>query len=210
MEEAAKTTAAAVPAIRKEARNQTAEEEAEDNYRRAQSLIQSGRENLARPLLEAVLRRVPSHVPARQTLATLLSEAGMNLQAETVLREGRTFHPDNAWFSQSLARLQAARGDTEAAIATLQDGLGGRSVNADYHAMLGGLLVRLDRHGEAVRHYGRALESRPDQGTWWMGLGIALDAQGKKDEARKAYSRALSTGNLPDNLVAFVRGKLGD
>lgn len=107
-------------------------------------------------------------------------------------------------------RLQAARGETAAAIATLQDGLGGRGVNADYHALLAGLLVRLDRHGEAQRHYERALESRPDQGAWWMGLGIALDAQGKKDEARKAFTRALSLANLPDNLVAFVRGKLGD
>ena len=51
---------------------------------------------------------------------------------------------------------------------------------------------------------------QPGPGTWWVGLGLALAAQGKNDEARSAYRRARMAGNLPDTLEEFVRAKLAD
>lgn len=197
-------------AIRKVVNTATAEEEAEERYRKAVSLVQKGRENQARPLLEEAVRLSPSHVAARQTLATLLSEAGQGREAEAVLREGRAVAPENAWFALSLARLQAARGDAEGAVATLLSGVEGRGVNAEYHATLAALLMRLKHHAEAEQHYQQALKGQPDQGTWWMGLGLSLDAQGKSDEARSAYGRALTAANLPEKLVGFVRAKLAE
>jgi MSHA biogenesis protein MshN len=195
------------PAIRKNLNRPTAEEEAEERYRKAIVLIQKGRESQARPQLEEAVRLVPGHIAARQVLATLLSEAGQNLDAEAVLREGRAVAPANAWFALSLARLQAARGDAEGAAVTLQGGLEGEGVDAEYRATLAALLLRLRRHPEAAQQYAQALKLRPDQGAWWMGLGLSLEAQGKTDEARSAYRRALATGNLPDRLQEFVRAK---
>jgi hypothetical protein len=43
-----------------------------------------------------------------------------------------------------------------------------------------------------------------------VGLGLALAAQGKNDEAHSAYRRARMAGNLPDTLKEFVRAKLAD
>lgn len=76
--------------------------------------------------------------------------------------------------------------------------------------MLAALLVRLKQYPDAVQQYEQALKRQPGQGTWWMGLGLALGAQGKDDEARLAYRRALAAGNLPDSLEEFVRTKLAD
>jgi MSHA biogenesis protein MshN len=198
------------PVIRKEANPATVEEEANERYRKAVTLMQKGRENQARPLLEEAIRLSPGHAAARQMLATLLSEAGQNREAEAVLREGCAVSPDNAWFALGLARLQAARGDTEGAVATLQGGAEGRGVNADYRATLAALLVRLKQHSEAVRQYQLALKLQPDQGTWWLGLALSMEAQGKNAEARSAYSRALAAGNLPEKLVEFVRTKFAE
>ena len=198
------------PVIRKEDTQPTVEEQAEDRYRKALTLIQKDRENQARPLLEEALELSPGHVAARETLAALLSDAGQNQEAEAVLRAGRALNPDHAWFALSLARLQAARGDTEDAVATLQSGMGGRGVNAEYHATLAALLVRLKQYPEAARQYQQALKLQPGQGTWWMGLGLSMEAQGKGDEARSAYRRALKAGNLPDRLEGFVRAKIVD
>ena len=195
------------PAIRKDIVKPSVDEEAEERYRKAIALMQKGRESQARPYLEDALKLSPGHVAARQTLAALLSEAGQNLDAESVLREGRAQAPDNAWYALSLARLQAARGDADGAAATLLSGVEGRGVNAEYRATLAALLMRLKQHPEAARHYTHALEQQPDQGTWWMGLGLALEAQGKAEEARSAFRRALTTGNLPDRLQEFVRSK---
>jgi MSHA biogenesis protein MshN len=195
------------PEIRKQARQPTPEEDAETHYRKAIAQIRAGRDAQARPLLEAAIQAFPRHIAARQMLATLLSEAGQNREAEAVLNEGRAVAPDEAWFALALARLQAARGDTAAAAATLLGGQGGRGVNADYRATLAALLVNLGRHAEAVRQYELALDLQPGQGTWWMGLGLALEAQGRAGEARVAFRRALAAGNLPDALLTFVREK---
>lgn len=198
------------PAIRKEDRQPTIDEQAEERYRRALTLIRKGRENQARPLLEEAIDLSPGHVAARETLAALLSDAGRNQEAEALLRTGRALNPEHAWFALSLARLQAARGDTEDAVATLRSGMGGRGVNAEYHATLAGFLVGIKQYPDAARQYEQALELQPGQAVWWMGLGLSREAQGKSDEARSAYRRALAAGNLPDKLAEFVRAKLGD
>ena len=204
------TVIAGPPAIHKKINQPTSEEEAEERYRKAAERVRKGHESQARPLLEEALRLFPGHIAARQTLVALLGEAGQNLEAEAVLREGRAVAPENAWFTLSLARLQAARGDAEAAAASLLSGIASRSVNAEYHATLGGLLIHLKRHPEAARQYQLALRMQPEQGAWWLGLGLSLAAQGQTDEARAAYSRALAAGNLPENLLGFVRAKLAE
>lgn len=196
------------PLIQKQANAPSAEEAADAHYRMAVSLLQKGREPQARRLLEEALDLDAAHVPARQTLAALLSEAGRDTEAETVLRAGREAVPGQAWFALSLARLEAARGDTASAIATLRGGLDARDVDADYHATLAALLVQAERPAEAVQHYRQALAERPGEGVWWAGMGLALTAQGKGDEARTAFARALESGRLPEKLADFVRAKL--
>ncbi|HEY9098411.1 MAG TPA: tetratricopeptide repeat protein [Thiobacillus sp.] len=194
--------------ISKELKKSTPEEDAEDRYRKAMSLVNKGRENQAQPLLEEALRLSPGHVAARQVLATLLNEAGLNREAEGVLREGRKVSPDSAWFAQSLARLQTARGDYEGAAITMQNGLEAKGVNAEYRASYAALLSRLKQHAEAAHQYEMALKLQPDKSAWWLGLGLALSAQGQSAEARAAYGRALAAGNLPEKLEDFVRAKL--
>ena len=203
----AAVAAPAPPEIRKQVRRATPEEDAEGHYRKAIAQARAGRDAQARALLEAALQAYPRHIAARQLLATLLSEAGHNGEAETVLNEGHALAPGETWFALALARLQAARGDTAAAAATLLDGQAGRGVNAEYRATLAALLVNLGRPGEAARQYELALDLQPGEGTWWMGLGLALEAQGRTVDARLAYRRALAAGNLPEALLAFVREK---
>ena len=194
--------------ISKELKKSTPEEDAEDRYRKAMSLVNKGRDNQAQSLLEEALRLSPNHVAARQILATLLNEAGLNSEAEGVLREGRTVSPDTAWFAQSLARLQTARGDYEGAAITMQEGIAAKGVSAEYRASYAALLSRLKKYAEAAHQYEMALKSQPDKSTWWMGLGLALSAQGQTAEARAAYGRALAAGNLSEKLEDFVRSKL--
>lgn len=198
------------PVIRKEINLPTDREKADERYRKALTLIRASRQDQARPLLEEALELSPGHVAAREALATLLSNAGQNQEAEQILRTGCAMSPEHVWFAFSLARLQAARGDTEGAVASLQDGMAGRVVNAEYHATLAALLVRLKQYPDAARQYEQALKQQSGQGTWWMGLGLSLEAQGKNDDARSAYRRALMSGNLPDKLGEFVRTKLVD
>ncbi|MBN8763568.1 MAG: hypothetical protein J0I63_10190 [Thiobacillus sp.] len=61
-----------------------------------------------------------------------------------------------------------------------------------------------------MRQYEQALKLQSDQGLWWMGLGLSLEAQGRNDEARSTFRRALMTGNLTDKLAEFARAKLAE
>lgn len=198
------------PAIRKEINQPTPREAADERYRKALTLIRAGQADRARALLEEALVLSPEHVAAREALAALLNDAGRNQEAGKILRIGRAASPEHAGFALSLARLQAARGDTEGAVASLQSGMDGRGVDADYHATLAALQVQLKQYPDAVRQYELALEIQPGSGIWWVGLGLALAAQGKNDEAHSAYLRVRMAGNLPDTLKEFVRAKLAD
>ena len=198
------------PAIVRETRKASPEDEADDRYRRAVALVNKGRDDQARALLTEALRLAPHHLAARQMLATLLDEAESVAGAERILREGRALHPDHAWFALSLSRLLAARGELEEAAATLRSGLGGRDVTPGYHAAYAAILLRLGRATEAARQYEQALASQPAKGEWWMGLGLALAEQGRTEDARAAYRRALATHQLGDQLEAFVRAKLSE
>lgn len=197
-------------AISKELTKSTPEEEAEARYRKALNLVNKGRDNQARPLLEEALKLAPGHVAARQVLATLLNESGLDREAEVIVREGLRVSPDTPWFALSLARLQASRGELDEAAATLRSGIDRRGVTADYHATYAAILSRLKQPVEAARQYEQALSLQPGQGTWWIGLGLALSTQGKTSEARAAYGRALQAGNLAENLEDFVRAKLSE
>lgn len=194
--------------IRKDFSPPDADAQAEAHYRRAAAFAQSGRESEARALLHEAVRIAPRHVAARHLLATLLHEAGQNDAAEAVLAAGLRASPEHAWFALSLAAMQAERGDVAAAVATLRDGIERRTVDAEYRATLAALLLRLDRHADASRQYEQALGMAPGHGRWWMGLGLALEGEGKAAAARAAYSRALVAGDLPEKLVDFVQSKL--
>jgi MSHA biogenesis protein MshN len=80
--------------------------------------------------------------------------------------------------------------------------------NPEYHAFLAGVLQREQRHAEAAQHYRDALQLTPQNGMWWMGLGISLQADQHPAEAREAYRRARAANGLSAELQAFVDRKL--
>jgi MSHA biogenesis protein MshN len=52
------------------------------------------------------------------------------------------------------------------------------------------------------------LRLNPQNGIWWMGLGISLEAQQRRDDAMVAFQRAKASGSLSGELPAFVDKKL--
>jgi hypothetical protein len=48
-----------------------------------------------------------------------------------------------------------------------------------------------------------------NQGTWWIGLGVALERSGQKRDAAEAYARATHT-RLSDDLKTFATQKAQD
>lgn len=107
------------------------------------------------------------------------------------------------------ARQQLQDNALREAIDTLQRTLPQAGSRADYHAFLAALLQRDDQHRAAAEHYAIALRSAPDNGVWWMGLGISYQALQMPTQAQQAYRSAQASRTLSPELAAFVDARLG-
>ena len=183
-------------------------ERAENEYRKAIAAINQGRVAEAVDSLQGALRQEGGHVPARQLLVKLLLEARRTEDAMQVLRDGLQVVPTQSGWAMALARLQVERGDLSGASQTLERSLPAGGTSADYQGFAGHVAYRLGRHREAADHYQVAARLAPGDGRWWLGLGLACDAEGRVGEAREALLRAKASGTLSAELLAVAEQKL--
>lgn len=178
----------------------------EGEYRRALASLAEGRVSDAIAGLEQTLRLEPRHDAARQTLIGLLIENRRGDEAMRQLQQALTLDSRQPSLAMLLARLQIERGGT--GIDTLLATLPAAAGNAEYHAFLAGALQRAQRNREAAEQFQAALRSKPQQGVWLMGLGIALQADKRSAEAIDAFERAKASGTLSAELQTFVERRL--
>jgi MSHA biogenesis protein MshN len=198
----------AQPDIKKQVRQPSARELAENEYRKAATLLHQGRLAEAQQGFEAALSHYPGDHGARQGLVALLVEAKRPGDAERLLQEGIALAPSQIGFAMTLARLQVDRGDAALAAATLRKSYEYAQGSPDYIAFLAALLQRQGRHEEAIEQFQIALRQRPASGVWWLGLGISLQAVNRTADAQDAYRRARTTNNLTPELAAFAEQRI--
>lgn len=192
----------------KKIRELTPQQQAENDYRKATVLVQQGRVAEAISLLEQVLQTDAKNAAARQTLIALLLNGKRQDDAARRAQDGLNLDLKQAGFAMILARLQIEKGEQQLAIATLQRTLPYALDRPEYQAFLAAVLQREGQHKEAVEQYFAALRKAPQNGLWWMGLGISLQADNRAAEAREAFTRARDGNNLSPELQAFVEQKL--
>ncbi|WP_230521249.1 tetratricopeptide repeat protein [Janthinobacterium sp. EB271-G4-7A] len=187
----------------------TAQQRVENEYRRALAQLQDGRVSDAMLALQQTLQMDPRHQGARETLVRLLLEAQRPDEAARQLQLSLALDPKQPAQAMMLARLQLDKtSGGAAALDTLTRSLPYASDSGEYHAFLAGVLQREQRYREASEHYQQALQTAPDNSVWWMGLGIALQADNHPAQARQAFERAKGLQTLSPQLQAFVERKL--
>jgi MSHA biogenesis protein MshN len=184
----------------------TPKQVAENTYRRALVALQEGRVSTALSDLDRALEIDPRNDAARQTYISLLLENRRTDDAMRQLRLALGIEPRQPGLAMVLARLQLEKGGP--ALQTLMNTLPYAETSADYQGFLAGVLQREQRHTEAAQHYREALKLSPQNGVWWMGLGISLQAEQHLPEAREAYTRARAAGGMTAELQAFIARKL--
>jgi MSHA biogenesis protein MshN len=182
-------------------------EVAEQEYRRAESLIAAGQLDLAAAGLAQALKLDPGHLPARQKLIHLQLTQRKNVEAMALLESGLRLSPNQSGWAISLARLQLDQGDLGAAIRTLEKSRPFAENRADYLGFLGHLKSRSGEQAEAAKYYMNAARLSPGEGRWWLGLGLALAAENRHPEAAEAFSQAVATGTLSGDLLRMAQQK---
>lgn len=186
----------------------TPRDRADAEWRRAEAALAGGRGEEARAALQAALRHDPGHVQVRQVLLRHLLEVRRLDEAVRVLQEGLELQPAQTGWAMSLARLHLERGELPAADAVLARSQAFAESQADYAGFQGHLKTGLGQHRQAAAHYQRATRLAPNDGRWWLGLGLALESDGRLPEGREALRRALSSGNLPADLASVAEQHL--
>lgn len=186
----------------------TPRDRAEAEFQRAETALAGGRASEAADALRGALKQDPSHVAARQLLLRQLLELRKVGEVVALLQEGLQQLPDQTGWAMSLARLQLERGDPAAADATLARSASFAEASADYAGFMGHLKTRLGEPRQAIPLYARATRLAPDEGRWWLGLGLAQEADGRLADARESLRHALATGRLSRELAAVAEQHL--
>lgn len=192
----------------KQVKELTPQQRAENEYRKAIMVLKQGKTGDAIVGLELALQLDMTHTAARQALVGILVEQNRQEDALRWAREGMQLDSSQIGLAMILARLQVEKGELRPAIETLERTLPYAADRADYQAFLAALLQRDGKNRQAAEHYLQALQRLPQNGVWWMGLGICFQAEHRTAEAVEAYKRAKATNSLSPELLAFVDGRL--
>jgi tetratricopeptide (TPR) repeat protein len=179
-----------------------------DNYKIGLNLYQQGRFNESATALRQVVEQEPAHARAQYFLASALLYAGQLNAAEEQLRSALSHLKDNAELKRLYAHILMDQGKSLDALAVLADSPPAISSDIEYHALLAALLQEQQMHVEAADIYKNLVRLRPDNGVWWMGMGISLEALSLSNEALGAYRQALKVGTLPPNLSQYVSSRI--
>ena len=194
--------------IEKTARPYSPEELAENAYQEAARLRTQGDAAGAERQLKTLLATEPKHVKARELLSGMQLENGRLLEAQATLEQGVAQLPAHLGFRYLLARLYLERGELVLAVNVLEAARRPGLNDPELPAFLAAVYQRAARHADAVKSYQEALTSRPQEGRWWVGLGISLETQKDSDAARSAYRNALDTGRLTSSLARYAEDRL--
>ncbi len=182
----------------------------------AQQYYQQGTQRLAKgdhaggeALLRRALEADPALDEAREALLGVLLAGGRSAQARLLLEEGVRVSPDQLSFRLSLARLLVERREDPAALDVLTRGAAPSVAQSpDYYLLLAAVSQRAGAYDSAASAYRRLLESRPLEGAWWVGLGIAEESAGRASEGQKAYRQGLACAGLSPQLESYARERL--
>lgn len=191
----------------KTARPWTAQEQAENRYRKAMGYLKQKQRNEAEAELQAALSADPRHTPTRELLVGLLLENGRSDAAQRLLEQGLSAVPSHTVFAQLLARLYVEQGADAQAVTLLEKYRSSSERNPEFMALLATLYHRAGRHADSAAAYRQALSARPQEGKWWAGLGISLEAEKQWRPAYEAYTRAQAAG-LPPAVDRYVEQRL--
>ena len=106
------------------------------------------------------------------------------------------------------ARALHANNNLAAAVDTLSSNVPPVQDSAEYRVTLATLQQQQGENAAAARYWAELIAWDDSQAPWWVGLAIALEAQGEQAGAVRAYRQAAALPGLPGSLADYVRQRL--
>jgi Flp pilus assembly protein TadD len=155
---------------------------ARDALAQAQSLWSSGNPaaaiDLLREAVQVAQRTTPASPAADSTLVAMVRE---------------------------LARMQMGSGRVGEAYEVLVQHEARLKGHAELWAMRANAAQRLGQHQDSVQAYMQALQFRPQEQRWLLGLAVSLAAMGQSAAASDVVERARAQGPIPRDIADYLR-----
>jgi tetratricopeptide (TPR) repeat protein len=134
----------------------------------------------------------PRHGEARRWAALSYAERGDIANEYRMARAAHDAEPEDSHYLFLLMTIVIHKlGDYRAGLDVIQTMYADRPPNFQAHMWLGHIYGSLREHARSLDHYRAAAKLRPDSATAPEGVGQALSALGRFDEAAQALQRAV-------------------
>ncbi len=184
------------------------EEEIIDRYQDIQQLLAQNKISNTIQKLHLFIGDFPDHNQARLLLASLLIKDGRLQKADDVLMAGLNKYGSYLPFIKLKAHILIKQNKDQAAIDLLQKNITMAANDEEYLALLAALYQQQESFMLAAETYNQLTKIQPEQPSWWLGLGIALESAGKMNAAREAYQRAYNSSDASSELGTFLYNKI--
>ncbi len=180
----------------------------QETYQQAINFIGVGKYPIAIDILKNIVDKNPTYAAARETLCELLLQQGDRKSANYFVMAGLKLQPDYLPFVEFRAHILADENKPKEALSLLESFSPSIVENPNYHAFIAALYQRIGDANMSAKLYEQLLHVDSEKAVWWVGLGIALESQGRMHEAAGAYARASHCDGLTPELSAYISTRL--
>ncbi len=173
---------------------------------RAQKALDSNNLSEAISQYEDALRYMPSDEKVRQTLSALYYGKGETRKSADLLQRGIERNVNSQALRIALSKLLIKESQQQAALTPLlylPD-----QASTQYLSLRAALAQKVNQDEIAEQSYQKLVEIAPDNGRWWMGLGIQQERGLKPQQALISYQYALQKLGLSSQSQQFIRQRL--
>ncbi|GLT15069.1 tetratricopeptide repeat protein [Vibrio algivorus] len=173
---------------------------------RANKALESNDFEGASAEFQTALRYVPEDENTRRKLAALYYGNNQVRKSAELLEEGIRINKNSTALRMSLAGILLKEEQPEAALSSL--GYLPDDVTDKYLAMRAALAQKLKNNEWALQSYQMLSQRDPENGRWWLGLGIQQERSAQLKEAKESYTKALTMVGLSSQSQAFIRDRI--
>ncbi len=184
----------------------TPQQLAQTAQQRAQKALDGNNLSEAIDQYQQALRYMPSDEGVRQRLSALYYGKGEIRQAADLLQQGIERNVNSQTLRMALAKLLIKESQQQAALTPLLYLPAG--VDEQYLSLRAALAQKNSQDDIAQQSYQKLVQLAPENGRWWMGLGIQQERALEIKKAQQSYHNALKKIGLSSQSQQFVQQRL--